>query len=262
MMMSSEPSNIQAPDSAFDDEWLSENPMDSPVGGRGQGDEGLRLATNSPAYTGPESLQNKNDPYTISVDADDDEENPPESSPSGNAKSSDPETSSMQQQRRRKIITTVALAVVVVLIVVIVSVIVSKNKKGGEEAEQSNENPNNNNATIPNATMIPTNQSETIDTEDNYFLPYLGNRDGIVTYATLSGPFTVEIPTLASSIAGVYQDENEVRDGLSRMALFLMNNAAQRLVGASGFSSVGNGVGGVIEDYQCGCNPQDVHRLL
>ncbi|KAG7353805.1 secreted protein with beta-propeller domain [Nitzschia inconspicua] len=253
MRIGSEPSNIQTPDSAFSDEWLSENPLDSSIGGSG-GDDGLRLATNSPEYTGPKSLTQKNDPYTISVDTEEDEENPSEESPP-KAKTKGQnhyEVSAMQQKRRRRLVIVAATAVLVLLVVIIVSVVVSKNKKNNSsESVESVENPSDTNVTLPNATLTPTNQSEVVDTEDSFDFPYLGNRNGIVTYSTGAGPFTVEIPTLASSTVGVYQDEDEVRDGLSRMALFLMNNAVQRIVGSPGFSTVGFGAGGAGNDWYC-----------
>jgi hypothetical protein len=256
--------------SEFDDEWLSESPMDSPIGGgrndRGENtdESGLRLATNSPLYKGPASLQSSKqadkDPYTIAVEGYDDDPESPREEVKGKGKNAsgqkNVEVSAMQSKRRRRNIMIGSACIILVLICIIVGVVVSNNNKDNDGAsEEPATNPNTTNSTgSSNNTSTSGVNATIVDTEDAFVLPYQGDREGIVLYTTNVGPFQVEIPTLASDAKfnSVYDDESQFRDGLSRSALFLMNNVAGRVLGWPGFENAGYGSGGFSLGVGCG----------
>ncbi|KAL3914271.1 MAG: hypothetical protein SGILL_006168 [Bacillariaceae sp.] len=251
--------------SEFDDSWLDENPTDSPIGGRGSNieEDGLRLATSSPLYKGPASLQVDNninnsqpndDPYTITVDDEDpDPESPREPSDDNVKKTAGDNNNNngdgSNPQRRRNILIGSICILIIVIICIIVGVVVSKNKNKDDGATPQPAADPTNNSTNNNTGNNNTGNQTVVDTEDSYILPYLGSREGIVTYSSKSGPFQVEIPTLASDMsagAAIYNDESEFQDGLSRSALFLINNVAGRLLGWPGYANAGYGNGGFV----------------
>jgi hypothetical protein len=182
------------------------------------------------------------------------------------------------RRKRKNRIATLVVFIVVFIISIVVGVVVSKNKNSSSINNIDNTNTEfpsadttnktdppastNDGDAINNATDAPTkqNQTETPATtnqteafpdgnqtskDENFVMPYLDPTDGVVTYSSDVGPFTVEIPTLASTDVGVYEKEKDVADGLSRMALFLLNNIVSRIIDKPGFDDVGHGGGGV-----------------
>lgn len=184
----------------------------------------------------------------------------------GNANKKFEGTTNRVIRRRRKVCRALfVLFLVVIIISIVVGVVVSNNKSSNSDDNDNAESVNSENKTVPpestddnsvnNATEATSNQNATEvpkdedgdgdddDDDDNFVMPYLDDTEGVVTFSSDVGPFTVEVPTLASTDIGVYEDERQVSDGLTRMALFLHNNVVNRINGKLGFGNVGHGGG-------------------
>mmetsp|Transcript_26961 Transcript_26961/g.44450 ORF Transcript_26961/g.44450 Transcript_26961/m.44450 type:complete len:1104 (+) Transcript_26961:125-3436(+) len=228
--------------SGFNDEWLGEDTL----GGHHEEDS-LPSAVNVDGGLGITSnIVDQDDKFDIAVN--DVEEAAPKAPSSTRGQNANSYEVSARLKRQRKKIIGSAVFVLIIVICIAVGVSVSKKKKDKNSAPPPSADEDNKNTTDSNNQNNTTgdnsmDESGVIDTEDRYYLPYLGDAEGVVLFNSSSvGAFEVEIPTIASSsAAGVYESESEVRDGLSRMALFLMNNAVARLIGTPGFDSAGYG---------------------
>jgi Beta propeller domain len=160
-------------------------------------------------------------------------------------------TKRLARRRRKFRLALLAFLLFVVIVGIVVGIAISRNNENPDESQSKN-NVTDASGSIDNEnkTDVPSdrNQTEAPENEDggdddNHFMPYLDDTEGVVIFTSDVGPFTVEIPTLASRDISTYEDASQVNDGLSRMALFLLNNVVNRINGKSGFGNVGHGGG-------------------